>query len=198
MAKKRTKRSDLHDLRPVPCAYVATLSEDGPLHLITEMGDVHYNTISGTRVSTSRYSVTACKRLTRYPHRQKSIEYSRLCERCGTVADFEQAVEDWKRYVADVHFKRNQEKAMKDAEFKAEMTWTKLGKAIEENIMVEAQTLVDNGFVFVPFSQTGLSQMRMVLKRYLRDREHDVRQFGLYNDHTAHAKNLLEHLEDYK
>ena len=114
MAKgKRVKREDLDELKAVPCTFLGQLTEDGPLHMIVEKGAVIYGS-GGIERGRTLYNVTACNRVTRWPHRKTSIRGYSLCSRCGSEQDFETAAEQWKGYLAQIAHDRRLKKQMQE------------------------------------------------------------------------------------
>jgi len=161
MARKRLTRDRLEKLTPVHCTFVATLTDDGPLHLIVEKGKDIYASGRGE----THYNVTACKRVARWPHRQKSIQGHRLCSRCGDKEDFEGVIDNMKAFMAQMDRERRLKKQRQDSEFEIDMQWTNLGKAIEQMIMDDATDLVESGAVLIPFTPDDLSRLLIVQKQ---------------------------------
>jgi len=192
MARKRLTRDRLEKLMPVPCTFVATLTDDGPLHLIVERGVQTY----GARMET-RYDVTACKRVARFPYRQKSIQGHKLCSRCGDKEDFEIAVDNMKAFIAQMDRDRRLKKQRQDSEFEIDMQWTNLGKQIEQMIMDDAESLIESETVIVPFNHYEISLMLAVIVALI-NRVKAVENPSEHEERVEHiARRMLAHVEDY-
>ena len=193
MARKRLTRDRLEKLTPVHCTFVATLTDDGPLHLIVEKGKDIYASGRGE----THYNVTACKRVARWPHRQKSIQGHRLCSRCGDKEDFEGVIDNMKAFMAQMDRERRLKKQRQDSEFEIDMQWTNLGKQIEQMIMDDAESLIESETVIVPFNHYEISLMLAVIVALI-NRVKAVENPSEHEERVEHiARRMLAHVEDY-
>jgi len=146
------------------------------------------------------YYITKCNRLLRFgwliqfrPRYEEWKESSEetLCERCGTVEEFDQVFEDYQKRKIEDQKRRDRERKIKDAEYVAEQSWAVLSEQIEEGVINEIENLVERGYVLVPFKPNQISALRGLIKHYIRQGTTDITQ-------AIMGKKFVEHLEGYE
>ena len=145
------------------------------------------------------YHITKCNRLLRFgwliqwDHRWeewKSSEQETLCERCGTVEEFDQVFADYQQRQIEDQKRRDRERKIKDAEYSAAHSWKILGDQIEQGVIGEIENLVEKGYVLVPFKPNELSALRGLIKHYIRQEATDITRATM-------GKKFIEYLEGY-
>lgn len=189
MAKKRIKREDILDhIEDIVQPYIGQLTEDGPVHIITEKA-----TVPKSSSFTEHYQVTACNRVTKWPSRVVRIKDYDQCSRCGSPEDFERTWNEQQEYSRQRQAERDRQVAMERAEAEANRSWDLLGEMIEAGIESEIENLAASDHILVPLNQDEIRRLKTLVYRDIQQTFGGVTDIGI----PRRAKTLYQKLRDY-
>jgi hypothetical protein len=162
----RLKVSNLDEISDLPLPRVIRNYDGEVIHIAKRRGrKIHPN-----ETQTSAY-ITNCNRVMRDAWGEHRISQYRICKRCGTDADFQQVVEDYKAEAARNRAELAAERRMQNARFEAERTWTQLWEKLDAAILNDFELMIESGKALIPLSNADLAYVRTLVRRRARQIE---------------------------